>query len=89
MPKAVGGRGHEEQDLSSSEIGSPEDASLRNTLEGSSAAIPNIPEDKDAGDTSSESRSTPPPRRLRKVRDKKPDKKATRHVREERPQTKR
>ncbi|XP_017577727.1 protein FAM171B [Pygocentrus nattereri] len=89
MPKAVGGRGHEEQDLSSSEIGSPEDASLRNTLEGSSAAIPNIPEDKDAGDTSSESRSTPPPRRLRKVRDKKPDKKATRHMREERPQTKR
>ncbi|XP_066521595.1 family with sequence similarity 171 member B [Hoplias malabaricus] len=88
MPKAVGGRGHEEQDLSSSEIGSPEDASLRNTLEGSSAAIPNIPEDKDACDTSSESRSTPPPRRLRKVRDKKPDKK-TRHMREERPQTKR
>ncbi|XP_072539734.1 protein FAM171B [Salminus brasiliensis] len=89
MPKAIGGRGHEEQDLSSSEIGSPEDASLRNTLEGSSTAIPNIPEDKDACDTSSESRSTPPPRRLRKVRDKKPDKKTTRHMREERPQTKR
>lgn len=82
-------RCHEEQDLSSSEIGSPEDASLRNTLEGSSAAIPNIPEDKDTCDTSSESRSTPPPRRLRKVRDKKPDKKTTRHVREEKPQTKR
>ncbi|KAG7326986.1 hypothetical protein KOW79_010387 [Hemibagrus wyckioides] len=89
MPKVARGRGHEEQDLSSSEIGSPEDTSLRNTLEGSSAAIPNIPEDQDAGDTSSESRSTPPPRRLRKVRDKRPDKKATRHVREERAQTKR
>lgn len=88
MPK-VEGRGHEEQDLSSSEIGSPEDASLRNTLEGSSAAIPNIPEDKDVCDTSSESRSTPPPRRLRKIRDKKPDKKTNRHMREERPQTKR
>ncbi|XP_035388506.1 protein FAM171B [Electrophorus electricus] len=89
MPKAAGGRGQEEHDLSSSEIGSPEDASLRNTLEGSSAAIPNIPEDRDAGDTSSESRSTPPPRRLRKVRDKRPDKKTSRHVRDERPQTKR
>lgn len=89
MPKVARGRGHEEQDLSSSEIGSPEDTSLRNTLEGSSAAIPNIPEDQDAGDTSSESRSTPPPRRLRKVRDKRPDKKMTRHVREERAQTKR
>lgn len=89
MPKVARGRGHEEQDLSSSEIGSPEDTSLRNTLEGSSAAIPNIPEDQDAGDTSSESRSTPPPRRLRKVRDKRPDKKTTRHVREERAQTKR
>uniref|UniRef100_A0A673GQ54 Protein FAM171B-like n=1 Tax=Sinocyclocheilus rhinocerous TaxID=307959 RepID=A0A673GQ54_9TELE len=80
--------GNQEQDLSSSEIGSPEDMSLRNTLEGSSAAIPNIPEDRDAGDTSSESKSTPPPRRLRKVRDKKPDKKTSRHMREERPQTK-
>ncbi|KAF4080239.1 hypothetical protein AMELA_G00168170 [Ameiurus melas] len=89
MPKVARGRGHEEQDLSSSEIGSPEDTSLRNTLEGSSAAIPNIPEDQDAGDTSSESRSTPPPRRLRKVRDKRPDKKIARHVREERTQTKR
>lgn len=89
MPKVARGRGHEEQDLSSSEIGSPEDTSLRNTLEGSSAAIPNIPKDQDAWDTSSESRSTPPPRRLRKVRDKRPDKKATRHVREERAQTKR
>ncbi|XP_077055517.1 protein FAM171B isoform X2 [Siphateles boraxobius] len=81
--------GNQEQDLSSSEIGSPEDTSLRNTLEGSSAAIPNIPEDRDAGDTSSESKSTPPPRRLRKVRDKKPDKKTSRHVREERPHAKR
>ncbi|XP_042613826.1 protein FAM171B isoform X2 [Cyprinus carpio] len=79
---------NQEQDLSSSEIGSPEDMSLRNTLEGSSAAIPNIPEDRDAGDTSSESKSTPPPRRLRRVRDKKPDKKTSRHMREERPQTK-
>lgn len=89
MPKVARNRGHEEQDLSSSEIGSPEDTSLRNTMEGSSAAIPNIPEDQDAGDTSSESRSTPPPRRLRKVRDKRPDKKAARHLREERAQTKR
>ncbi|XP_073707848.1 protein FAM171B [Garra rufa] len=80
--------GTQEQDLSSSEIGSPEDTSLQNTLEGSSAAIPNIPEDRDAGDTSSESKSTPPPRRLRKVREKKPDKKTSRHMREERPQTK-
>ncbi|XP_065096286.1 protein FAM171B [Paramisgurnus dabryanus] len=80
--------GNQEQDLSSSEIGSPEDMSLRNTLEGSSVAIPNITEDRDAGDTSSESRSTPPPRRLRKIRDKKPEKKASRHTREERPQTK-
>ncbi|XP_062852933.1 family with sequence similarity 171 member B [Trichomycterus rosablanca] len=89
MPKLARSRCHEEQDLSSSEIGSPEDTSLRNTLESSSAAIPNIPEDKDTCDTSSESRSTPPPRRLRKVREKKPDKKTTRHMREERPQTKR
>ncbi|XP_056315584.1 protein FAM171B [Danio aesculapii] len=81
--------GNQELDLSSSEIGSPEDSSLRNTLESSSAAIPNLPEDRDAGDTSSESKSTPPPRRLRKVRDKKPDKKTSRHMREERPQTKR
>ncbi|XP_030637678.1 protein FAM171B [Chanos chanos] len=89
LPKASGGLAHEEQDLSSSEIGSPEDATLRSTLEGSSAAIPNIPEDKDAGDTSSESRSTPPPRRPRKLRDKRPERKTTRHVREERPQMKR
>ncbi|XP_059416725.1 protein FAM171B-like [Carassius carassius] len=79
---------NQEQDMSSSEIGSPEDMSLRKALEGSSAAIPNIPEDRDAGDTSSESKSTPPPRRLRKVRDKKPDKKTSRHMWEERPQTK-
>ncbi|XP_076871657.1 protein FAM171B [Brachyhypopomus gauderio] len=89
VPKAAGSRAREEQDLSSSEIGSPEDASLRNTLEDSSAAIPNLPEDKDGCDTSSESRSTPPPRRLRKGRDKRPDRKTSRHVREERPQTKR
>ncbi|KAM9483204.1 protein FAM171B [Clarias gariepinus] len=89
LPKVARGRGHEEPDLSSSEIGSPEDTSLRNALESSSAAIPNIPEDQDAGDTSSESRSTPPPRRLRKVHDKRPDKKTARHVREERAQTKR
>lgn len=86
MPKISA---NQEQDLSSSEIGSPEDTSLRNALESSSAAIPNIPEDRDAGDTSSESKSTPPPRRLRKIREKKPDKKTSRHVREERPQTKR
>ncbi|KAF7711093.1 protein FAM171B [Silurus meridionalis] len=89
MPKVARAHGNEEQDLSSSEIGSPEDTSLGNMLQGSSAAIPNIPEDQDAGDTSSESRSTPPPRRLRKMRDKRPDKKTTRHVREERAQTKR
>lgn len=86
MPKISG---NQDQDLSSSEIGSPEDTSLRNTLESSSAVIPNIPEDRDAGDTSSESKSTPPPRRLRKVRDKKPEKKTSRHMREERLQTKR
>ncbi|XP_051562199.1 protein FAM171B-like [Myxocyprinus asiaticus] len=80
--------GNQEQDLSSSEIGSPEDVSRRNTLEGSSAAIPNIPEDRDPGDTSSESKSTPPPRRLRKVRDKKPEKKTSRYMREEGPQLK-
>ncbi|TRY82468.1 hypothetical protein DNTS_029954, partial [Danionella cerebrum] len=78
--------GNLELDLSSSEIGSPEDLSLRNTLEGSSAAIPHIPDDMDAGDTSSESKSTSPPRRLRKIRDRKPDKKTFRHMREEKPQ---
>ncbi|KAI7807465.1 putative protein FAM171B [Triplophysa rosa] len=78
----------QEQDLSSSEVGSPEDTSLRNTLESSSATIPNIPEDRDPGDTSSKSKSTPPPWRLRKVRDKKLEKKTSRHMRDERPQTK-
>ncbi|KAM9767040.1 LOW QUALITY PROTEIN: protein FAM171B [Menidia menidia] len=75
-----GGRYGEEQDLSSSESGTtatctPEDPSLRNILDGSSGAIPNIPEERDGVDTSSaqedsESRGTPPPRRLRKVREK-------------------
>ncbi|KAG9349454.1 hypothetical protein JZ751_027898 [Albula glossodonta] len=87
----------EDLDLSSSESGTtaactPEDPSLRSILDGSSGAIPNIPEEKDGADTSSaqedsESRSTPPPRRLRKVRDKsRSDKqKTTWHLREERP----
>ncbi|KAM6894084.1 protein FAM171B [Xenentodon cancila] len=95
-----GGRYGEEQDLSSSESGTtatctPEDPSLRNILDGSSGAIPNIPEERDGMDTSSaqedsESRGTPPPRRLRKVREKgKPEKRSTKHVREARPLTKR
>uniref|UniRef100_A0A3P9JEQ5 Membrane-associated ring finger (C3HC4) 7 n=1 Tax=Oryzias latipes TaxID=8090 RepID=A0A3P9JEQ5_ORYLA len=95
-----GGRHSEEQDLSSSESGTtatctPEDPSLRNILDGSSGAIPNIPEERDGMDTSSaqedsESRGTPPPRRLRKVREKgKTDKRSTKHVREGRPMTKR
>lgn len=95
-----GGRYGEEQDLSSSESGTtatctPEDPSLRNILDGSSGAIPNIPEERDGMDTSSaqedsESRGTPPPRRLRKVREKgKTDKRSTKHVREGRPLTKR
>ncbi|KAM9328347.1 protein FAM171B [Pholidichthys leucotaenia] len=95
-----GGRYGEEQDLSSSESGTtatctPEDPSLRNILEGSSGAIPNIPEERDGMDTSSaqedsESRGTPPPRRLRKVREKgKTEKRSTKHVREGRPLTKR
>ncbi|KAG7466819.1 hypothetical protein MATL_G00146390 [Megalops atlanticus] len=87
----------EDPDLSSSESGTtaactPEDPALRNILDSSSGTIPNIPEEKDGADTSSaqedsESRSTPPPRRLRKVRDKsKADKqKSTWHLREERP----
>ncbi|KAF3688420.1 Protein FAM171B Precursor [Channa argus] len=72
-----GGRYGEEQDLSSSESGTtatctPEDTSLRNILDGSIGAIPNIPEEGDGMDTSSaqedsESRGTPPPRRLRKI----------------------
>ncbi|RVE75069.1 hypothetical protein OJAV_G00013110 [Oryzias javanicus] len=95
-----GGRHGEEQDLSSSESGTtatctPEDPSLRNILDGSSGAIPNIPEERDGMDTSSaqedsESRGTPPPRRLRKVREKvKTDKRSAKHVREGRLLTKR
>ncbi|XP_035488878.1 protein FAM171B [Scophthalmus maximus] len=95
-----GGRYGEEQDLSSSESGTtatctPEDPSLRNILDGSSGAIPNIPEERDGMDTSSaqedsESRGTPPPRRLRKVREKvKAEKRSAKHVREGRPLTKR
>ncbi|KAM4538098.1 protein FAM171B isoform 1-T1 [Fundulus diaphanus] len=95
-----GGRYGEEQDLSSSESGTtatctPEDPSLRNILDGSSGAIPNIPEERDGMDTSSaqedsESRGTPPPRRLRKVRERgKTEKRSTKHVREGRPLTKR
>uniref|UniRef100_A0A3B5BIP6 Family with sequence similarity 171 member B n=1 Tax=Stegastes partitus TaxID=144197 RepID=A0A3B5BIP6_9TELE len=91
---------YEEQDLSSSESGTtatctPEDPSLRNILDGSSGAIPNIPEERDGMDTSSaqedsESRGTPPPRRLRKVREKgKTEKRSAKHVREGRPLTKR
>ncbi|XP_013867457.1 protein FAM171B [Austrofundulus limnaeus] len=93
-----GGRYGEEQDLSSSESGTtatctPEDPSLRNILDGSSGAIPNIPEEQDGMDTSSaqedsESRGTPPPRRLRKVREKGKAEKR-KHVREGRPLTKR
>lgn len=93
-----GGRYGEEQDLSSSESGTtatctPEDPSLRNILDGSSGAIPNIPEEQDGMDTSSaqedsESRGTPPPRRLRKVREKGKAEKR-KHVRERRPLTKR
>ncbi|XP_035249042.1 protein FAM171B [Anguilla anguilla] len=87
----------EDPDLSSSESGTtaactPEDPSLRSVLDGSSGAIPNIPEERDGADTSSaqedsESRSTPPPRRLRKVRDKSRGEKhkSTWHLREERP----
>lgn len=93
-----GGRYIEEQDLSSSESGTtatctPEDPSLRNILDGSSGAITNIPEERDGMDTSSaqedsESRGTPPPRRLRKVREKgKTDKRSAKHVREGRPLT--
>ncbi|XP_041937164.1 protein FAM171B [Alosa sapidissima] len=92
MPRAGGPASQEEPDLSSSEIGSPEDGALRHTLESSNAAMPfsSISEERDVGDTSSESRGTPPPRRPRKVRDKgRPDKKSGRHVREERPQMKR
>ncbi|KAM4559525.1 protein FAM171B [Odontesthes bonariensis] len=95
-----GGRYGDEQDLSSSESGTtttctPEDPYLRNILDGSSGAIPNIPEERDGMDTSSaqedsESRGTPPPRRLRKVREKgKAEKRSTKHMREGRPLNKR
>ncbi|XP_056157275.1 protein FAM171B [Lampris incognitus] len=95
-----GGRYSEEQDLSSSESGNtatctPEDPSLRNILDGSSGGIPNIPEEQDGMDTSSaqedsESRGTPPPRRLRKVREKgRTEKRSAKHVREGRPLAKR
>lgn len=80
LPHRTRGRYSEEPDLSSSESGTtatctPEDPSLRNILDGSIGAIPNIPEEQDGPDTSSaqedsESRGTPPPRRLRKVREK-------------------
>ncbi|CAL8289093.1 unnamed protein product [Lota lota] len=80
LPHRTRGRYSEEPDLSSSESGTtatctPEDPSLRNILDGSIGAIPNIPEEQDGPDTSSaqedsESRETPPPRRLRKVREK-------------------
>ncbi|XP_060923263.1 family with sequence similarity 171 member B [Limanda limanda] len=94
------GRYGEDQDLSSSESGTtatctPEDPYLRNILDGSSGAIPNIPEERDGMDTSSaqedsESRGTPPPRRLRKVRERaKAEKRSAKHVREGRPVTKR
>ncbi|XP_012676506.2 protein FAM171B [Clupea harengus] len=90
MPRAGRPLGHEEPDLSSSEIGSPEDGAMRHTLESSSAALASLSEERDMGDTSSESRGTPPPRRPRKIRDKgRPDKKSGRHVREGRPQMKR
>ncbi|KAL4656708.1 protein FAM171B isoform X1 [Arapaima gigas] len=87
----------EDLDLSSSESGTtaactPEDVALRNILDSGSGSIPNIPEERDGADTSSaqedsESRASPPPRRLRKVRDRgKVDKqKSTWHLREERP----
>ncbi|CAL8307204.1 unnamed protein product [Merluccius merluccius] len=80
LPHRTRGRYSEEPDLSSSESGTtatctPEDPSLRNILDGSIGAIPNIPEERAGPDTSStqedsESRGTPPPRRLRKVREK-------------------
>nr|XP_057908365.1 family with sequence similarity 171 member B [Doryrhamphus excisus] len=94
------GRYSEDQDLSSSESGTtatctPEDPSLRNILDGSSGVISNIPEEQDGMDTSStqddsEARGTPPPRRLRKGREKvKSEKRNTKHIREGRPLTKR
>lgn len=76
----------EEPDLSSSEVGSPDDGSLRHTLGSSSGATAassiSEREERDMGDTSSESRGTPPPRRPRKVREKggRPEKKSGRHV---------
>uniref|UniRef100_H3DIH4 Family with sequence similarity 171 member B n=1 Tax=Tetraodon nigroviridis TaxID=99883 RepID=H3DIH4_TETNG len=93
-----GGRGSEEQDLSSSESGTtatctPEDASLRSILDGSAGAVPNIPEELEDTDACSpqgdgQSSGAPPPsRRLRKLREKaKSDCKPTR---EGRPQSRR
>ncbi|XP_077403085.1 protein FAM171B [Vanacampus margaritifer] len=94
------GRYGDEQDLSSSEsgttaTGTPEEHCLRNILDGSSGAIPNIPEEQDAMETcstqeDSELSGTPPPRRLRKAKEKvKSDKRNTKHVRESRHQSKR
>lgn len=93
-----GGRGSEEQDLSSSESGTtatctPEDPSLRNILDGSCGAVPNIPEEHEDTDASStredgEPRGMPPPsRRLRKMREK--VKTDCKQIREGRPQSKR
>lgn len=95
-----GGRHGEEQDQSSSESGTtatctPEDPSLRNILDGSSGAIPNIPEERDGTDTSDtredgESKGTPPPRRLRKARERgKAEKRTAEPVREGRSLTER
>ncbi|XP_077370166.1 protein FAM171B [Festucalex cinctus] len=94
------GRYGDEQDLSSSEsgttaTGTPEEHSLRNILDGSSGAIPDIPEEQDGMDTSStqedsELSAPPPPRRLRKAKEKgKSEKRNPKHVREGRHLTKR
>ncbi|KAJ3602978.1 hypothetical protein NHX12_030722 [Muraenolepis orangiensis] len=74
LPCRTRGRYREEPDLSSSESGTtatctPEDPSLRNILDGSAGAIPDIPEERDAREDNV-SRGTPPPRRLGKVREK-------------------
>ncbi|XP_069052682.1 protein FAM171B [Lepisosteus oculatus] len=87
----------EDLDLSSSESGTtaactPEDPSLRNILDSGSGPIGESQAEKEQTEVpsvqdESETRSTPPPRRLRKVRDKgKSDsKKSTWQIREERP----
>lgn len=92
-----GGRCSEDQDLSSSESGTtatctPEDPSLRNILDGSCGAVPNIPEEHDEMDMSStredgEFRGIPPSRRLRKMREK--VKTDCKQAREGRPQSNR